>query len=119
VLVVDDNVDGAQSLAMLLGLIGHEVRVAYDGPEALEVAAEFCPEVVLLDVGLPRGMDGYEVARRLRARPGTETAELVAVTGHGSEEERAHAREAGFSSHFVKPVDLGGLFNLLDRRAGG
>jgi signal transduction histidine kinase len=118
-LVVDDNVDGAQSLAMLLGLIGHEVRVAYDGPEALDAAVDFRPEVVLLDVGLPRGMDGYEVARRLRARPETQTAVLAAVTGHGSEEERARAREAGFAAHFVKPVDFAALCNLLDRHAGG
>jgi signal transduction histidine kinase len=119
VLVVDDNVDGAKSLAMLLGLIGHEVRVAYDGPEALEVAAAFRPEVVLLDVGLPGDMDGYQVARRLRARPGTETAALVAVTGHGSEEERARAREAGFAAHFVKPVELAALCSFLARHAGG
>jgi signal transduction histidine kinase len=117
VLVVDDNVDGAESLAKLLGLIGHEVRVAYDGPEALEVAAEFRPEVVVLDVGLPRGMDGYEVARRLRARPGTETAVLVAVTGYGGQEERA--RRSGFAAHFVKPVDLEALCGLLDRHGGG
>jgi two-component system, sensor histidine kinase len=117
-LVVDDNVDGAQSLAMLLELIGHEVRVVHDGPEALEVAAAFRPEVVLLDIRLPRGMDGYEVARRLRAQPGLETTVLVAVTGCGSEEERAHTREAGFSAHFVKPVDLGMLCKLLDQQAG-
>jgi signal transduction histidine kinase len=118
-LVVDDNVDGAQSLALLLGLIGHEVRIAHDGPDALEAAAEFRPEVVLLDIGLPRGMDGYEVARRLRAQPGLEESALVALTGYGGEEERAHASEAGFSAHFVKPVDLGALCKMLDRRGGG
>jgi signal transduction histidine kinase len=119
VLVVDDNVDGAQSLGLLLGLIGHEARVVHDGPQALEAAAAFRPEVVLLDIGLPRGMDGYEVARRLRAQPGLETASLVALTGYGGEEERAHAREAGFSAHFVKPVDLEVLGKLLDQQAGG
>src|SRR5262249_22449991 len=117
VLVVDDNVDGAQSLATLLRLLGHEARVAHDGPEALEAAAEFRPEVALLDLGLPRGMDGYEVARRLRAQPGLATVTLMAMTGYGGEEERAHTREAGFAAHFVKPLDLGTLRDVLDRRA--
>jgi two-component system CheB/CheR fusion protein len=118
-LVVDDNVDGAQSLARLLGLIGHEVRIGHDGPEALEAAAGFRPEVVLLDIRLPGGMDGYEVARRLRAQPGLEQTLLVALTGYGGEEDRERAREAGFSAHFVKPVDLAALCELLDQRAGG
>jgi signal transduction histidine kinase len=118
-LVVDDNVDGAQSLALLLDLIGHEVRIGYDGSEALETAAEFRPEVVLLDIGLPRGMDGYEVARRLRTQPGLEQTLLVALTGYGAEEDRERAREAGFSAHFVKPVDLEALCELLDQRTAG
>lgn len=117
ILVVDDNIDGARSLALLLGLVGHEVRVVHDGPEALEVAMEFRPEVVLLDIGLPGGMDGYEVARRLRAQPGLQTAILVALTGYGGEEECAHARAAGFSAHFVKPADLEMLCKLLEQQA--
>jgi signal transduction histidine kinase len=115
VLVVDDNVDGARSLAMLLGVLGHEVRIGHDGPQALEAAACFRPEVVLLDIGLPRGMDGYEVARRLRAQPGLEQTLLVALTGYGGEEDRARAGQAGFSAHFVKPVDLDVLCQFLDQ----
>jgi signal transduction histidine kinase len=114
ILVVDDNVDGAQSLALLLGLVGHEVRVVHDGPEALKAAAEHRPDVVLLDIRLPGGMDGFEVARRLRAQPGRQGAALVALTGHGGEEQRA--REAGFSAYFVKPVDLPALCDLLARQ---
>jgi signal transduction histidine kinase len=113
-LVVDDNVDAARSLAQLLGMIGHEVRVAHDGPEALEAAAVFQPEVVVLDIRLPRGMDGFEVARRLRAQPGLEGVVLVALTGHSGEEDRAG--QAGFSAHFVKPVDLETLCRLLDQQ---
>jgi CheY-like chemotaxis protein len=116
VLVVDDNVDGAKSLALLLGMIGHEVRVSHIGPEALAAAAAFRPEVVLLDIRLPGGMDGFEVARRLRAPPGCQGVVLVAVTGQGGEEDRA--REAGFSAHFVKPVDLTALCRLLEQHAG-
>jgi signal transduction histidine kinase/DNA-binding response OmpR family regulator len=108
VLVVDDNVDGAESLAMLLRLGGSEVVLAHDGPAGLEAAREFRPDVVVLDIGLP-GMDGYEVARRLRADPATKDALLVAVTGYGRDEDRALSREAGFDHHLVKPVDLSHL----------
>jgi signal transduction histidine kinase len=113
ILVVDDYVDGAQTLALLLGLIGHEVHVAHDGPAALEAAAGFRPDVVLLDIGLPGGMDGYEVARRVRAQPDLEDVVLVALTGHGGERERGRAREAGFSAFFVKPVHVEALCQLL------
>ena len=111
VLVVDDNVDSAESLALLLQLEGHEVRIAHDGPSALAAAREERPEVVLLDIGLPAGMDGYEVAQRMR--PGLESAIIVAVTGFGQEEDRRRAADAGFDGHLVKPVDMPALRRLL------
>jgi CheY-like chemotaxis protein len=103
VLVVDDNVDAADSAAMLLRLSGHEVRVAYSGPTALDAAVEYQPNVVLLDIGLPE-MDGYEVARRLRQHPQLKNVQLVAMTGYGQEEDRHRSRAAGFNAHLVKPV---------------
>ena len=116
VLVVEDNVDGARSLGLLLRLDGHEVRAVHDGPAALVEAAAFRPEVVLLDIGLPRGMDGYEVARRLRQLPGNESAFLVALTGFGQEEDRQRSSAAGFDAHLVKPVNPEVLHDLLGRR---
>jgi PAS domain S-box-containing protein len=110
VLVVDDNVDAADSLALLLKLSGQETRVAYDGPTALLVAEAFRPQLVLLDIGMP-GMDGYEVARRLREQG--RKVPLVAVTGWGQEEDRRRSREAGFDHHLVKPVDPSALQQLL------
>jgi signal transduction histidine kinase/CheY-like chemotaxis protein len=104
ILVVDDNVDAAESLALLLRLAGHEVWTTHDGPAALGLARELRPEVVLLDIGLP-GMDGYEVARRLRQEPGLSGALLVAVSGYGQAEDRRRSREAGFDEHVVKPAD--------------
>jgi two-component system CheB/CheR fusion protein len=112
ILVVDDSVDTAQSLALLLRLKGHQVEVAHDGPAALEVALSFEPEVVLLDIGLP-GIDGYEVARRLREEARLARALLVALTGYGQEEDRRRARYAGFDHHFTKPVDPTVLYNLI------
>jgi signal transduction histidine kinase/CheY-like chemotaxis protein len=112
VLVVDDNRDAAQSLALLLGVAGHQTRICHDGPSCLEAAAEFRPEAVLLDIGLP-GMDGYEVARRLRSHPATDRALLVALTGYGQADDLRRAREAGFNHHFVKPADLDALAALL------
>ena len=104
ILVVDDNVDAAETLAMLLRLSGHHVRVAHDGPAALEAARSLPPEVVLLDIGMP-GMDGYEVARRLRQLPGLAGAVLVALTGWGQEQDRRRSKEAGFDHHLTKPAD--------------
>jgi two-component system CheB/CheR fusion protein len=104
VLVVDDNHDAADSLAMLLRLAEQDVRVAYDGSTSLAHAQEFQPELVFLDIGMP-GMDGYEVARRLRQQPGLENAVLVAVTGWGQEEDRRRSLEAGFDGHIVKPAE--------------
>jgi signal transduction histidine kinase/DNA-binding response OmpR family regulator len=115
VLVVDDHRDSGQSLAALLRLGGMDVRVAHDGSAALETAQTFGPEVVLLDIGLP-GMDGYEVARRLRAQPSTRDAVLVAVTGYGQDEDRERSRQAGFEYHLVKPVDLGTLQTVIASR---
>jgi signal transduction histidine kinase/DNA-binding response OmpR family regulator len=112
VLLVDDNVDGAESLAALLRLAGHEVWLAHDGPGALEAAASFRPDAAVLDIGLP-GMDGYEIARRLRADPDTAPAVLVAVTGYGRDRDRERSREAGFDYHLVKPVDLAELHRAL------
>jgi signal transduction histidine kinase/DNA-binding response OmpR family regulator len=112
VLVVDDNRDGADSLGMILRLSGYDVRLAHDGPEALAAAASFRPQVVVLDIGLP-GMDGYEVARRLRADSPARDAVLVAVTGYGRSEDRARSRESGFDHHLVKPVDLDALARVL------
>ena len=112
VLVVDDNADAAGTMAMLLELHGHVTREAGDGPAALATAAEFQPQMVLLDIGLP-GMDGYEVARELRASPVTRGATLVALTGYGREEDRQLSLAAGFDHHLVKPVDLEELQRLL------
>jgi CheY-like chemotaxis protein/anti-sigma regulatory factor (Ser/Thr protein kinase) len=105
VLVVDDNVDAAELLGEVLELDGHEVSVVHDGTAALGRVETFAPEVVFLDIGLP-GLDGYEVARRLRRRPGGAELRLVAVTGYGQASDRQRSREAGFDHHLVKPVEL-------------
>src|SRR5262249_8583145 len=102
VLIVDDNVDAANSLAMLLSHAGHEAQVAYSGQHALDCIERFHPEVALLDIGLP-GMDGYELAKRLRAMPGHSVMRLVAVTGYGKVEDRQRSQAAGFHDHLVKP----------------
>jgi CheY-like chemotaxis protein len=112
VLVADDNIDSADALAMLLQMGGDEVRVAYDGVSVLAEAETFRPHVALLDIGMP-GMDGYEVARRLRATPATQGILLVAASGWGAEEDRKMSKEAGFDHHFVKPFDLDALEKLL------
>ncbi len=115
-LIVDDNKDAAETIAMLQQLHGHRTRVAHTGPDALAVAAEFQPEVVLLDIGLP-GMDGFEVARRLREMPGMESAFLIALTGYGNDRYRQRAKEAGFDKHLSKPADLNQLAIWLRERA--
>ncbi|HEY1899790.1 MAG TPA: ATP-binding protein [Steroidobacteraceae bacterium] len=112
VLIVDDNRDGAQGLALMLGMEGHEVRTAADGLEALAIAEQFQPHVVLLDIGMP-GIDGYETARRLRARPWAQSALLCAQTGWGQEDDKRRARTAGFDRHLVKPVDPEELSRIL------
>jgi signal transduction histidine kinase/ActR/RegA family two-component response regulator len=112
ILVVDDNVDSAESLALMLRLSGNDVRTAHDGPSALRAAEEFVPEVVLLDIGMP-GMDGHEVARRLRRMPPLRNALLIAQTGWGQDEDLRRSEEAGFDRHFTKPVDPVELKALL------
>jgi DNA-binding response OmpR family regulator len=111
VLVVDDNEDAADSLAVLLGVMGYEVRTAYDGPEGIAAADEFEPAVALLDIGLPK-LSGYDIARHVRARRGHDVL-LVAITGWGQEEDRRRAREAGFDHHFTKPADFDRLLALI------
>jgi PAS domain S-box-containing protein len=112
ILVVDDNVDAAESLATLLRLDGHEVRVVCDGPAAVTVAQSDWPEMVVLDLGMP-GMDGFEVARQIRGRPGTKHVLLVAVTGWAQEEDRRRCAEAGFDGHLPKPVEWNALRQFL------
>src|SRR5262249_20451468 len=103
VLIVDDNVDAAEPLAVLARLGGHEVRVAFTGPEGLLAAEQFLPEVVVLDIGLPE-INGYDVARRLRQQAGFARTILIALTGYGQEDDRRRSDEAGFDHHVTKPV---------------
>jgi CheY-like chemotaxis protein len=112
ILVVDDNRDQVESLAILLRLMGHEVRVAENGPQTLQAAAEFAPEVFLLDIGLP-GLNGYEVARRIREQPKLRSALIIAQTGWGQEDDRRRSHEAGFDYHLVKPVSLDAIEKIL------
>ena len=112
ILVVDDNTDAGEALAQILQDDGNEVRMAFQGEAALEVAAVFHPNLILLDIGLP-GMDGHEVARRLRAN--RVDAMLVAVTGYGQKADRDAAAAAGFDEHIVKPVELEKLARVIAR----
>jgi PAS domain S-box-containing protein len=112
VLVVDDNVDMARSIGMLLAQLGHTLSTAHDGPAALEAARKFKPDVILLDIGLP-GLDGYRVAEALRREPAFASVRLIAVSGYGQAEDRKRAEEAGFDLHLVKPVDMGTLVSAL------
>jgi signal transduction histidine kinase len=114
VLVADDNVDAAETLAILLRAAGHDVRIAYDGVEALDVATQFSPEAVFLDLGMPR-LDGCETAVRIRQLPWGRAALLVAVTGWGQEQDRARTAAAGFDAHIVKPVADADVLSLLTR----
>lgn len=116
VLIVDDQPETAESLAELVRLWGHTVTIATDGPSALAAVAGDAPDVVVLDIGLP-GMDGYEVARRLRARPGGERLVLLALTGHGTDEHLREADAAGFDHHVLKPIDFERLETLLVKPA--
>jgi len=118
VLVVDDNIDGAESLSVLLQLSGHQTQAAHSGPEALAIAQNLGPDMVFLDIGLP-GMNGYEVARRLRAMPDYARCVLVALTGWGTEEDRRQARAAGFDHHLTKPVDAVEVHRLVALVAAG
>ena len=116
VVVADDNIDAAMTLAALLGLQGHDVRTAHDGTQALEEVLRFEPHVVILDIGMP-GMNGYKVASALRDR--NLDVMLIAVTGWGQEEDRHRSKAAGFDHHLVKPVDFTTLSDLLAQRAAG
>jgi signal transduction histidine kinase/DNA-binding response OmpR family regulator len=116
ILVVDDNVDSAHSLGMMLELMGNDVRTAHDGFAAVEVAAEFRPGVVLLDIGMPK-MNGYEAARHIREQPWGKDMLLIAQTGWGQEQDRAESEQAGFDHHLVKPIDPAALQRLLDQSA--
>jgi CheY-like chemotaxis protein len=112
ILVVDDNEDQAHSLSTLLELLGHEVKAAYDGHSAIAVAKEFIPDIALVDIGLP-GLNGYDVARRLREQPELSKIFLVAQTGWGQEEDRRRTHEAGFDRHLVKPVEISAVQEIL------
>jgi CheY-like chemotaxis protein len=115
-MVIDDNKDAAESMSMLFELWGHEVICVYDGRTALETVAKYRPHAVFLDIGLP-GMDGYEIAERLRELPESARTVLVAITGYGQDEDRRRSREAGIDHHLVKPVAPETLHELLDSLA--
>lgn len=112
-LVVDDNRDSADSLALMLQMSGHETLTAYDGEEAVASAQSFRPEAVLLDIGMPK-MNGYDAARAIRGQPWGQDVLLFALTGWGQEEDRRRSREAGFDAHLVKPVEITQLMQLLE-----
>ena len=114
ILLVDDGIDAATTLARLLRRMGHEVEMAHDGPTGVEAAARFVPELAFLDIGLP-GMDGYALARTLRGDPALRGTYLVALTGYGSDADRRRSAEAGFDAHLVKPVDFDELTAVLTR----
>lgn len=112
VLIVDDNRDAAISLSVLMSLTGSDTTTAFDGLEAVETAADFDPDVVLLDIGLPK-LNGYEVCRLLRQMPRTRPLVVVALTGWGQDQDRQRSQEAGFDAHLVKPVDPDALLRTL------
>jgi CheY-like chemotaxis protein len=112
ILIADDNADSAESMGMLLRLMGNDVRIASDGLEAVEQAAIFQPDIVLLDIGMPR-LDGYEAARRIRKQAWSHDALLVAVTGWGPSDDSAEATAAGFDRRFTKPLDPAELRRLV------
>ena len=112
ILVVDDNHDSALSLAMMLSIMGHETRTAHDGESAVSTAESFRPDVVLLDIGLPK-LNGYEVAQRIRSAEWGAAMFLIAVTGWGQDEDRQRSSEVGLNLHMVKPVEPAALEKLL------
>ena len=112
ILIVDDNLDSAQSLAEVLKMTGNDTFVAHDGEEAVEAAERQRPDVILLDIGLPR-LNGFDACRRIRANPWAENILIIALTGWGQEEDRRKSAEAGFDGHLVKPVDMAELMKLL------
>ncbi len=112
VLIVDDNRDSADSLAMVLQLLGHDTSTAYDGFEGIAMAQAFAPQAILMDIGLPK-LNGYEACRRIRALPETQRPVIVAITGWGQEADRQRSQEAGFDHHMVKPIDISPLVEIL------
>ncbi|MBY0513938.1 MAG: response regulator, partial [Gemmataceae bacterium] len=112
ILVVDDNADGAISLAEMLGLMGNETQTAHNGLEAVDVAAAFRPDVILMDIGMPK-LNGYDACRRIREQPGSNGVVIVACTGWGQDEDKKKSQDAGFDLHMVKPVDPAALEKLL------
>jgi CheY-like chemotaxis protein len=112
ILVVDDNADTANSMAMVLRRMGHDILTAHDGLEAVHAAATFRPEVILLDIGLPK-MNGYDVAKQIRQQPWDKKVAIIAVSGWGQEEDKRRALEAGFDHHLTKPVEPAALGRLL------
>jgi CheY-like chemotaxis protein len=113
ILVVDDNTDASSTLAMLLKLTGNEVETAHDGLAAIAAAERFRPDVMLLDIGLPK-LNGYDACRRIREQPWGQDILLIAATGWGQEDDRRQSTEAGFDHHLVKPVDFEMLTKLLE-----
>jgi CheY-like chemotaxis protein len=116
ILVVDDNVDAAVSLAMLLRRAGHEIHIAHDGLEAVSQASAHRPDVVVLDIGLPK-LNGYDAARRIKAQDGGDNVVLIALTGWGQKEDLRRSKEAQFDHHLTKPVEFAVLVDLLGRVA--
>ena len=116
ILVADDNRDNAESLSTLLTITGHETRMAHDGVEAVEAAEQFRPDLILLDIGMPR-MNGYDACRRIREQEWARSMVIVALTGWGQEEDRNRSKEAGFDHHMVKPVEYHALMKLLTESA--
>ena len=113
IMVVEDNADASESTRMLLEYMGHEVREAPGGEEALQLARQFQPEIILCDLGLPGALDGYGVARALRQNPEFQSVVLIAVTGHGDDEHRRRALAAGFNTHVLKPLEPAVLERLI------
>ncbi len=112
ILVVDDNRDAATSLALLLNIAGNETQTAHDGQQAIEAAAKYRPDMILLDIGLPK-MNGYEACRRIREQPWGKNIVLVALTGWSLDEDSPESKDAGFDHHLVKPVEFDALKGLL------
>lgn len=118
ILVVDDNCDAADMLALLLEQLGHTTRVAHDAVEALAAIDDLTPELAVLDIGLP-GMDGYELARQLRANPITQHTCLIALSGYGQDSDKEQSAQAGFDAHLVKPIAFGDLRSVIEQLTRG
>jgi CheY-like chemotaxis protein len=112
ILIADDNIDSATTLGQLLEMLGNDVSIAHDGLQAVEEAERFRPDIILLDIGMPK-LNGYDACGRIRKQPWSKNALLVALTGWGQDDDKRRSREAGFDVHLVKPVDFGALKKLL------